>query len=76
MGVHLTLTSEHLDYRWRALTSGASLQDAEGFLHKTWRAALDRLDPQDVRIECRAQIEAALSWGVDVTHLDAHMNVM
>jgi chitin disaccharide deacetylase len=76
MGVHLTLTSEYLDYRWRALTSGASLHDAEGFLHGTSRAALDRLDPQDVHMECRAQIEAALSWGVDVTHLDAHMNIM
>ena len=28
-------------------------------------------------MECRAQIpEAALLLGVDVTHLDAHMNVM
>jgi hypothetical protein len=75
-GVHLTLTSEHRDYRWRALTGGASLRDADGFLHSTSRAALDRLDPEDARIECRAQIQVALSWGVDVTHLDAHMNVM
>ncbi len=42
----------------------------------TTKAALERLDPADVRMECRAQIEAALFWGVDVTHLDAHMNVM
>jgi predicted glycoside hydrolase/deacetylase ChbG (UPF0249 family) len=26
--------------------------------------------------ECRAQIELALSWGVDVTHLDTHMGVV
>jgi len=37
---------------------------------------LARLDASDARAECRAQIEAALAWGLDVTHLDAHMNVM
>jgi chitin disaccharide deacetylase len=76
VGVHLTLTSEHRGYRWRGVTGGGSLHDADGFLHMTTKAALERLDPADVRMECRAQIEAALFWGVDVTHLDAHMNVM
>ncbi|HLK25325.1 MAG TPA: ChbG/HpnK family deacetylase [Caulobacteraceae bacterium] len=27
----------------------------------------------EARAECRAQIEQALAWGVDVTHLDSHM---
>jgi hypothetical protein len=76
VGVHLTLTSEHRGYRWRGVTGGGSLHDADGFLHMTTKAALERLDPADARMECRAQIEAALFWGVDVTHLDAHMNVM
>lgn len=76
VGVHLTLTSEHQGYRWRALTGGSSLRDAEGFLHMTSQAALDQLDPEDTRSECRAQVDVALSWGVDVTHIDAHMNVM
>ena len=26
-----------------------------------------------MRAECRAQIDQALAWGVDVTHLDSHM---
>jgi predicted glycoside hydrolase/deacetylase ChbG (UPF0249 family) len=30
----------------------------------------------DVAAECRAQIDQALAWGVDVTHLDAHMGTM
>src|SRR5262249_47232097 len=30
VGVHLTLTSEYGGYRWRGLTRGASLHDAEG----------------------------------------------
>jgi chitin disaccharide deacetylase len=76
VGVHLTLTSEHHGYRWRALTAGTSLRDTEGFLHRTSRAALDQIDPKDARDECRAQVQTALLWGVDVTHLDAHMNIM
>jgi predicted glycoside hydrolase/deacetylase ChbG (UPF0249 family) len=76
IGVHLTLTSEYRGYRWRGLTNGASLHDDEGFLPATTQAALERLDAADARAECRAQLETALSWGVDVTHLDTHMNVM
>jgi predicted glycoside hydrolase/deacetylase ChbG (UPF0249 family) len=76
IGVHLTLTSEYRGYRWRGLTNGASLHDDEGFLPATTRAALERVDAADARAECRAQLETALSWGVDVTHLDAHMNVV
>ena len=75
VGVHLTLTSEYPGYRWRGLTDGASLHDADGFLAATTAAALARVDPEEARAEGRAQIETALGWGVDVTHLDAHMNV-
>ncbi len=76
VGIHLTLTAEHPGYRWRSLTAGRTLHDADGFFPATTEAALERLDPSEARAECRAQIEAALGWGVDVTHLDAHMNVM
>jgi len=76
VGVHLTLTSEYRGYRWRGLTGGASLYDDEGFLPATTEAALQRVDAGEAQAECRAQIETALGWGVDVTHLDAHMYVM
>ena len=29
-----------------------------------------------MRTECRAQIDRALAWGIDVTHLDAHMHAV
>ena len=76
VGVHLTLTCEYRGYRWRGLTNGASLHDDEGFFPTTTEAALQQVDVAQARAECRAQIEAALSWGVDVTHLDTHMNVL
>jgi hypothetical protein len=73
VGVHLTLTCEYPGYRWRSLTGARSLHDEEGFLPATSQAAAEKADPSDVRAECRAQIEQALAWGIDVTHLDAHM---
>jgi predicted glycoside hydrolase/deacetylase ChbG (UPF0249 family) len=76
VGVHLTLTSEYRGYRWRGLTNGASLHDDEGFFPATTEEAHQRIDAEDARAECRAQIETAVSWGVDVTHLDTHMGVL
>jgi predicted glycoside hydrolase/deacetylase ChbG (UPF0249 family) len=76
VGVHLTLTSEYPAMRWRGLTEAASLRDASGALHAGARAALAAVTAEDARAECRAQVERALGWGVAVTHLDAHMNVM
>lgn len=76
VGVHLTLTAEYPTYRWRSLTGAASLHDDEGFLPRTIEEARARAAVDDVRRECRAQIEQALAWGVDVTHLDSHMGTV
>ncbi len=76
VGVHLTLTSEYPLYRWRGLTAGASLHDKDGFLPGTTAEAVDRLAADEARAECRAQVETALRWDIDVTHLDVHMNVL
>ncbi|HEY0647481.1 polysaccharide deacetylase family protein [Phenylobacterium sp.] len=76
VGVHLTLTAEYPGYRWRSLTGAASLHDATGYFPATVQEVWERADLSDVRAECRAQIEQAYAWGVDVTHLDAHMGTM
>ena len=73
VGVHLTLTAEYPTYRWRSLTGAASLHDADGCLPATAQEVWAKADLEDVRRECRAQIDQALAWGVDVTHLDSHM---
>ncbi len=75
LGVHLTVTAEYDGYRWRSLTGAASLHDTEGYFPRTIAEVTARADVDDVRGEFRAQIERALSWGVDVTHLDNHMGV-
>jgi len=76
IGVHLTLTCEYPAYRWRSLTAAASLHDAQGFMPATIQEVWSRARLEDVRAECRAQIDQAYAWGVDVTHLDAHMGTM
>jgi predicted glycoside hydrolase/deacetylase ChbG (UPF0249 family) len=73
VGVHLTLTAEYPGYRWRSLTGGRSLHNAQGFMPATTREVYANADVEEARAECRAQIEQALEWGLDVTHLDSHM---
>ena len=36
----------------------------------------DHADLDEVRRECRAQIERAILWGFDVSHVDAHMGTL
>lgn len=76
VGVHLTLTSEWEGYRWRPVTSAPTLRDDEGCLPRTIEAVWATADLDDVRTELRAQIDLALAWGVDVTHLDSHMGTL
>lgn len=76
VGVHLTLTCEYPGYRWRSLTGAACLHDAEGYMPTAAAAVWAAADLDAVRAECRAQVDQALAWGVDVTHLDAHMGTM
>src|SRR5260221_6730586 len=76
VGVRLTLTCESPGYRWRSLTAAASLHDADGFMPATIQEVWARADMDDVRAELHAQIEQALAWGVDVTHLDSHMGTV
>ncbi|MGN6515215.1 MAG: ChbG/HpnK family deacetylase, partial [Rhizomicrobium sp.] len=53
-----------------------SLHDADGFMPRTAAAVWQNAKLEDVEAECRAQIEQAKSWGIDITHLDAHMGTM
>jgi len=76
IGVHLTLTAEYPRYRWRSLTGAKSLHDADGFLPRTAGEVFANARLDDARAECRAQIEQALAWGVQPTHLDSHMGTV
>jgi len=76
VGIHLTLTAEYPTYRWRTLTDAPSLRDAQGYMPRTAAELWQRADAAEVEAECRAQIDQALAWGVDITHLDNHMGTL
>lgn len=73
IGVHLTVNCEWADYRWQPLTAAPTLRVADGSLARSCHQIRTYADPAEVAAECRAQIDQALAWGVDVTHLDSHM---
>jgi predicted glycoside hydrolase/deacetylase ChbG (UPF0249 family) len=73
-GLHLTLTSERVYYRWGPVASVdrvPSLVDQNGYFHHDWKEG-EPIDAKEVEIELRAQIERALAMGVRPTHLDSH----
>jgi predicted glycoside hydrolase/deacetylase ChbG (UPF0249 family) len=76
VGVHLTLNAEHDLYRWGPITHSPSLLDGDGGFPRTVQDAWDHADLDEVRRECRAQVERAIYWGFDVSHLDSHMGTL
>lgn len=79
LGVHLTVNAEFDGYRWGPVAGRAavpSLVDDAGHLFRTSRETVKNASVDDVRTELRAQIDAALTAGIDVTHLDSHMGTV
>ena len=73
-GLHLTLTAERVYYRWGPVAPRdkvPSLVDENGYFWHDWTPST-HVDPKDVEVELRAQIDRALAMGVRPTHLDSH----
>src|SRR5436309_4219299 len=73
VGVHLTLNAEYDLYRWGPITQAPSLLDGDGGFPRTVEDVWEHADLDEVRRELRAQVERAILWGFDVSHLDSHM---
>lgn len=76
VGVHLTLNAEYDLYRWGPSTYAPSLLDGDGGFPRTLEDLWDHADTDEVRRECRAQIERAIYWGFDISHLSAHLGAL
>ena len=76
VGVHLTLNAELDHYRWGPITHAPSLLDGDGGFPRTLVDIWDHADLDEVRRELRAQVERAILWGFDVSHLDSHMGTL
>lgn len=79
LGLHLTLTSEWKFYRWGPVLSKdlvKTLFDQNNYLYPTEAEASSRVDAREVEAEIRAQVERAKAFGIQPTHLDAHMGTL
>ena len=74
--MHLTLNAENADYRWGPLTHAPSLLSGEGGFPRTLDDLWEHADPDEVDRELRTQVERALAWGIDVTHLAPHLSAI
>ena len=79
MGVHATLNSEWESFRWGPVSTreaSTGLLDEAGYFHQWHQAVYDNAKPEAVEKEVNAQVERALSAGIDVTHIDSHMGTI
>lgn len=74
IGLHLTLTSDRGPESWAPVAPRdqvRSLIDSQGWFHQRWTSDTP-IDPKEVEVELRAQVEKARAAGLRPTHLDSH----
>lgn len=75
-GIHLTLTCEWENYKFGPvlpISEVPSLVDGNGHFYKKREQLKKNASVEDVRKELQAQIEKAIKFGLEPTHLDSHM---
>jgi chitin disaccharide deacetylase len=82
IGLHLDLTSEWENVKWRPLSDCPSLKDAGGYFYPMVfqnpnypgrSISENKWKIEDVEKEFRAQIETALKYLPNISHLSSHM---
>ena len=75
-GVHITLTSEWKNYRWKPISTvdpESGLIDPQGYFYSTSEDVFQKANPEYVKKELYAQIDHASNQGLSPTHIDTHM---
>lgn len=76
LGLHITLTSEWKYYKWGPVTAKEKvpgLVNKNGFLYSSVDSVYQNASAAEVETEIRNQVLRAKHFGMDPTHLDAHM---
>lgn len=75
-GIHLTLTCEWENYKFGPvlpISEVPSLVDGNGHFYSKREELGKNASTEDIRKELQAQIEKALKFGINPTHIDSHM---
>lgn len=78
-GLHITLNNEWKFYNWDGVSAKSdipSLLNEQGYLYDNVADFLKNAAIDEVELEIRAQIERALAFGLQPTHLDSHMGAL
>ncbi len=73
VGMHCTLTCEWDHMRWRPLTPGRSLVEADGTFHRTVESAQDKVVELEAIAELREQAARLIEHGLEPIYFDTHM---
>ena len=76
LGLHITLTSEWKYYKWGPVTAKEKvpgLVNKNGFLYSTVDSVYQNATALEVEEEMISQVLRAKQFGINPTHLDAHM---
>ncbi len=76
IGVSLTFLAQYDRYRWGPITNAPSLLDGDGGFPRSADDLGEHADIDEVRREARAQLERAVLWGFDPTHLSSHFDAL
>lgn len=79
IGLHLVLTSEWKTYRWEPLAGQnivPGLVDPEGSFWPSVEEVVSNATAEEVYLELKAQIDRALLFGIQPSHLDSHMGTL
>ena len=74
-GVHLTVTNEWKNYRWKSIMpikESQSLVNEVGEFHVGIKKFVLRADPGELKKELQAQINKIKKLGIKPTHIDSH----
>lgn len=79
LGIHATLTSEWVGYRWKPLSTiepASGLIDAEGYFPRTTDEVQEKCNPQAAMLEMETQVQWAIRAGLKPSHMDTHMGTV
>ena len=75
-GLHITLTSEWKYYKWGPVTQSHNipgLVNKNCFFYSSVDSLIQNASSAEVEEEIRNQVKRAIQFGINPTHLDAHM---